>query len=355
MKRQIVGLALLAVMGLGVTGSAKEAQQAQQAQKNQSASQAPRALKANPEEELLEKAKKEGLLTWYTSMPLPDAQAIAESFTKKCGIKVEIWRAQWDSLRQKVMAAYRAGKYEVDAIEGPDIMMEALKRDKILQAYSPPANSAYPDQLKNSEYSSYRLQFFTAGYNTQLLKPQDAPKSYEDLLDPRFKGKITFEDKTIEWVAGMYQYLGEEKAKVFFEKLKQQRPSARHGQSNAVEMMSAGEIPLFIDVYNYLVEQKKKDGAPVDWIPLEPVMAKTNALAVADKSAHPNAAKLFVNYVLSVEGQGFSSSRNMIPAHPQVEANPPSLSRGFKFLKVDSVKVLDESNKWQAILDGLIK
>lgn len=307
------------------------------------------------EPDLLEEAKKEGKVIWFTAMPSPDAQAIADGFTKKYGIEVSIWRAQWDALLQKVIAGYRAGVYEVDVIEGPEIMTEGMNREGILQAYTPPSSSAYPEQLKTPEYNSYRMQYFTMGFNTDKRKSEDAPKTYEDLLKPQYKGKITLEDKTIELIAGMYQHLGEEKANEFFAKLKQQEPTGRHGQSNTVEMVAAGEVELFIGAYNYLIEQKKNDGAPVEWLSLEPVMAKSNAVAVAAKAPNPNAAKLFADFMLSVDGQKILSERNMIPAHPEVEANPPALGKGFEFLKVDSVSVLDDFDKWQSMLDELIK
>jgi iron(III) transport system substrate-binding protein len=306
---------------------------------------------ADREQRIIEGAKKEKQVVVYTSLNTKDSVPISQAFEKKYGVKVELWRSSSEKVLQRAVTEARAGRYAVDAFElnGPE--MEALYREGLLEEfYSPHFKNLPPAAFaKHKHYVADRFNFFTIAYNTNLVKPDEVPNRYEDLLHPRWMGKIGIEASDDDWFASIVKHMGEQKGLAFFRKLAQMKPQLRTGHTLLAELVAAGEIPLVATIYNHNAERLVVNGAPIKWKALDPTFGRPNAVAVTKRAPRPHAALLFVDFMLSPEGQELLKKRNRVPASTAVETN---LNK-FPFHMIDPVIVLDEQEKWEKIWSEL--
>lgn len=299
-------------------------------------------------------AKKEGALTLYTTIAEKDLPAIVKPFEQKYGVKVTVWRAGTDKVLQRTVQEARAGRHEVDAIHFGSPEMEALAREKILQAVGSPVHK---DLLAGSvpphrQWAATILSVWVQAYNTNAVKKQDLPKTYQDLLDPRWKGKLGIEVKNDDWFATVvHQMGGEEKGLAFFRQLVEKNGiSGRKGHTLLNNMVVSGEVPLALTVYNYMPQQAKEKGAPIDWFAIEPAIARSNAIGVAARAKHPAAALLFYEYLLGTDGQKAFVSIDYVPTNSKVE----SPLKGMKIVTTDPVRSLDEADKWSKLFEDTV-
>jgi iron(III) transport system substrate-binding protein len=304
-------------------------------------------------EKIVAAAKKEGGLTLYTTFAEKDQPTLVKPFEAKYGVKVNIWRAGTDKLLQRTLAEAAARKYDVDVIHFGSPEMEALSREKILQAVSSPLHKELqPGSVPaHREWAATLLSVWVQVYNTNLIKKGDLPKTYKDLLDPKWKGKLGIEAKNQDWFASVVDVMGGgEKGLRFFRDLVAQNGiSARTGHTLLNNMVIAGEVPLALTVYNYMPEQAKKKGAPIDWFVLEPAVARSNAVGVARRAPHPNSALLFYEYMLG-DAQQYLVAMDYVPAN----AKAPSPLKNVKILQTDPIRSLDESEKWTKIFEDVV-
>src|SRR6476646_10444318 len=186
---------------------------------------------ADRDAKLMSEAKKQREVVMYTSLNLKDSVPITEAFEKKTGVKVQLWRASSEKVLQRAVTEARAGRFACDIIETNGPEMEALYREKLLEEfYSPhfkdlPA-AAFP---KHRHYVADRFNFFAIGYNTNLVKPEEVPKAYVDLADPRWSSRVGLEAGDIDWFGAMVKSMGEDKGLAFFRKLADNKPQIRTG------------------------------------------------------------------------------------------------------------------------------
>lgn len=307
---------------------------------------------ADRDQRVLAGARKEGTVSMYTSLNLKDSVPITEAFEKKYpGVKVALWRASSEKVVQRALTEARAGRYTPDVFETNGPEMDIFYREKLLdQFYSPnfkdlPA-AAFP---KHRYWVADRFNFFVLGYNTNLVKPGEVPNSYADLLKPRWAGKVGLEASDVDWFGAVVKGMGEEKGLTFFRKLAESHPQLRTGHTLIAELLASGEIPLAASVYNHNVERLIKKGAPVKWKPLEPAFGRPNGIGVARNAPHPHAALLFVDFMLSREGQELIKKRNRVPSSNAVD----SPLNKFRYEMIDPAMVLDESAKWEKLWSDL--
>ena len=304
-------------------------------------------------EKIVAAAKKEGALTLYTTFAEKDQPTLIKPFESKYGVKVNIWRAGTDKVLQRTLAEAAAKKHNVDAIHFGSPEMEALSREKILQAVSSPLHKdLQPGSVPaHREWAATLLSVWVQVYNTNLIKKADLPKAYQDLLDPKWKGKLGIEAKNQDWFASVVDVMGggEKGLKFFRDLVAQNGISARTGHTLLNNMVIAGEVPLALTVYNYMPEQAKKKGAPIDWFALEPAVARSNAVGVARRAPHPNAALLFYEYMLG-DAQQYLVAMDYVPANTRA----PSPLRNVKILQTDPIRSLDESEKWTKIFEDVV-
>jgi iron(III) transport system substrate-binding protein len=205
----------------------------------------------------------------------------------------------------------------------------------MLAKYASPERAAYAEYFKDAEgyYTSIFHTSKVIAYNTRLVAAEKAPRSYGDLLHPQWKGKLGLPGGGggIRWFLAMMKELGDEKGDAFMRKLAFQKPVMGQDISGVTALMAAGEYPVAIFTNAHQIEQMRSQGAPVDWVATRPVLTTQTVVALPSRAPNPNSAKLYIDYVLSKEGQELLRSFNRLPAHSDVEPNPPRLTRGLKF------------------------
>ena len=199
------------------------------------------------------------------------------------------------------------------------------------------------------QYVADRFAFFVLGYNTRLVKPEELPSSYQDLLHPRWSGRLAIESTDVLWFAAVTKAMGEERGLAYFRKLAAMKPMVRNGHILGAQLVASGEIPLFISAYNNNMETLKRSGAPVDWKPLQPMFGQASAIAVAARSQRPHAALLFTEFMLSRDGQEIYKQLNRVPASLAVD----SPLNKFPYEMVDPSIALDEGEKWEKLWSNL--
>jgi iron(III) transport system substrate-binding protein len=306
---------------------------------------------ADREARLLEGAKKEGSLNLYTSLNTKDSGPITDAFEKKTGVKVLLWRSSSEKVLQRAVTEARAGRFACDVLETNGPEMEALYREKLLvEFYSPHFKDLPPSAFpKHRHWVADRFNFFTIGYNTNLVKPEDVPSTYADLLHPRFAGKLALEAGDTDWFAALVKHMGEGPGLAFFRKLADTKPQMRTGHTLLAELVSSGEVPITATIYNHNIERLAVRGAPVKWKALAPTFGRPNAIGVVPRAQHPNAALLFTDFMLSREGQLLLKERNRVPASTAVD----SQLNKFAFEMIDPVITLDENDKWEKLWSNL--
>jgi iron(III) transport system substrate-binding protein len=307
---------------------------------------------ADRTQRLIDGAKKEGTFTIYTSATVDDMAALTAAFQKKYGIKPQVWRASSENIIQRAATEARGGRFDVDVFETDGVAMEAMHREKLLQAVrSPYLGDLIPAAIPaHGEWVGDRVQIFTAAYNTRLVKKADLPKSYEDLTDPKWKGKLGIEAADNDWLSAVVTDMGEEKGlKLFREIVAKNGLSVRKGHTLLANLVVSGEVPLALTTYLYKVMQLKNDGAPIDWLALPPEVARSQGTGVPRKSAHPYGGLLFMDFLLT-DGQEILAKRDFIPTNIKVKPLPEGLTLKF----VDPAKLLDENDKWDKLYNEII-
>ena len=306
---------------------------------------------ADREARLAAEGRKQGVVAIYTSMNLKDSVPITEAFEKKTGVKTELWRASSEKVLQRAVTEARAGRFTCDIIETNGPEMEALYREQLLEEFRSPhfkdlPPSAFP---RHRHYVADRFNFFTIGYNTNLVKPDEVPKSYEDLVNPKLAGRVGIEAGDVDWFGALVKHMGEQKGLAFFRRLAESRPQVRSGHTLMAELVASGEIPLVATLYNHNIERLKDRGAPVEWKALTPTFGRPNAIGVTRNAPHPHAGMLFADFLLSPEGQELIKQRNRVPASRAVKTK----LNDFPYEMIDPVITLDEDAKWEKIWSEL--
>lgn len=340
------------VIQTGVLALGSSAWWAAQAQPSAAATAAIANL-AGPDrlKKLAEGARKEGLLSIYTSMPVDDANALTSAFEQRYGVKSRVWRSGSEKILQRGLLEAKANRFEADIFETNGPEMEVLSREKILQeCKSPYLQDLIPQAVTpHREWIATRLNIFTCAYNTRLIRKEDLPKTYKDLLDPKWRGKLAVEAEDSDWLAGTVMAMGEDKGIALFKEIARKNGvSVRKGHTLLANMVASGEVPLALTLYNYKVEQMKNAGAPVDWFALDPTVARPNGVGVARSAPHPHAAVLFQDFELS-EGQAILGKRDFIPTSTKV----PSTLNKMPLVFADPKITLDNGQKWNRLYEEI--
>src|SRR5437868_8478675 len=201
---------------------------------------------------LVAQAKKEGTVVLYSTMTLEDAQPLLAAFEKKYGIKVSMWRGVNQKLVQRSLAEARAGRLAADAFEGSGPGLEILHQEGLLEQFWSPHFADIPAEAfpKHRYYAPDNLLFTVMGYNTKLVPPAEVPKTYEDLLAPKWRGKLGIESSNVAWFAAVAKAMGEEKGLAYFQQLAAMAPQVRSGHTLMTELVAAGEIATAPTLYN---------------------------------------------------------------------------------------------------------
>ncbi len=263
-----------------------------------------------------------------------------------------MWRASSEKVLQRAVQEARGNRFTMDVAETNGPELESMHREKIVQAMkSPYLADLIPEAvLPHREWTGTRLNVFVQAYNTNAVKKEDLPKTWEDLANPKWKGKLGIEQEDSDWLAGEAGVLGEEKAiKLFKDIVNANGISVRKGHTLLAQLVVSGEIPLALTVYNYKAEQFKQQGAPIDWFSIGPAIARPNGIAVAKKAPHPHAAVLFYDFEISPEGQQILAKRDFVPTSRKVDTPLAKIPMRFVDVRVQ----LDQYEKWVKLYSEL--
>lgn len=282
---------------------------------------------------VVQAARKEGEIVWYTTMSLDQSKQFMDRFVKKYPfIKPSIFRSGGGAVLNRVLSEAKAGKNFFDVVNGNGELVLPLTEINVLAPYLSTERRMIPADLKDEKgyWTSVYVNSIVLGYNKNLVKPDVLPRSYDDLLHPRWKGrKISLDDSYTTFLQGLISAWGQTKAVTFLKRLAEQEPVVMRGSTVRVQLAAAGEFPLVI-AYANIVQNLAEKGAPVDWLPLEPAVISVNTVMLGSNARHPNAAKLLVDFTLSKDGQEKLWDFQRIPARTDVEPKPARLFRGYK-------------------------
>jgi len=315
---------------------------------------------------LIDAAKKEGKVTWYTTLLLQQlGTPLAEAFEKKYGIKVEATRNDPGETALRLLNEHRADNMQADVFDG-SFAPTTLIKEGVLAKFQPDLAKSWPKDLldPNGYWTAHRLTVITPSYNTNLVKAADAPKDWNDLLDPKWKGKMAWGiNPGITASTGfsglVLKEWGEEKGMAYLRKLAGQNITGLKISARAVvDQVIAGEYPLALQILNDNVVISRNIGAPVAWIPMNPAFASVSIISVTAKARHPNAGRLLAEFVVSEEGQKIAADHDYIPVNPNVAPRDPSLRPdGVKFRAISfSPEEVDASMpRWKQVYDELFR
>ena len=290
---------------------------------------------------LIEGAKKEGQLTFYNSHTW--FRTYVKDFEKKYPfIKVSEWRSDSKNLLSRAMAEFNSSRSLVDVIETTAEAMWVMKRDGVFQEYFTPEARYYPEDVKAKgknglSYLGDRETYNSLGFNTTLISPNEAPRTLKELLDPKWKGKMSIAGTStgVRWVGSTLDTLGRE----FLNKMAEQELTVQSMSGAALAgLVASGEVPLSPTIFDADVAVAKQKGAPIEWRPLDPVVTTVGYSGLSSKAPHPHAALLFLDYLHSKEGQQLMMKGGLWSPREDLG----SLEQKFKKVYLDSRYSLEE-------------
>jgi iron(III) transport system substrate-binding protein len=304
-------------------------------------------------ERLVNAAKKEGSLTLYTSNAAPTIKVLGADFEKRYGVRVNVWRASSVKVLQRALAEKAANRWDFDAVSASSPELEALFREGLLQEVS----SALHAEMLEGTVPAHRgwapqfINVFVQAYNTNAVGKRDLPKRWSDLLEPKWKGRLGVEAKAGEWYCALVKSPGGANTGELLRQIGARNGwSVRSGNSVLANMVVSGEVPLALAVYGHMIDEAKRRGAPVEWLALEPVIARSNGIGVSRRPPHPNAALLFYEYALG-EAQPLMLKMDYVSP---VKALASGL-RGAKIVFVDPGADAAEVERCDNAYEALIK
>lgn len=309
---------------------------------------------AEREKKLIEGAKKEGEMLWYTNSGIENATRYTNAFKKNYPfINAQVWRAKTRQVTQRAIQEAAAGKNIVDIIKPSTDLLPPMLDKNLLGKYETPARAIYPASAKSPYYTSINYAFRVFAFNPRKLARKDAPKSWDELLQPKWKGEILFDESSLEEVMALLGAWGKEKTKAYLAKLSQQDLLIRVGRDTTTQMMMAGEAPVAVTTYAYNNESLKATGAPVDWVAEDLIPALIYPMTMARNAPHPYAAALFYDFMISEEGQRLIAKEGRVVAHPKVEPIYPRMKELQSLIGTPRIQLNTLEQNYKLIKDGV--
>jgi iron(III) transport system substrate-binding protein len=291
-----------------------------------------RLAKLSPEarqKALVEGARAEKEVTFYTSLQPPQVEPVARAFQKRYPfLKVNSVRISGSKVVVRIQSEMNAGRHLVDVINASGEEAAALKKVGTLDPYFSPQREFFPPSGKDKEgyLSVMSLITIVLGYNTNLVKRADAPKSYDDLLLPKWKGQMFLDNEAYDWFAVLLKHFGREKGLQYMRALAKQDLALMRGRTAQAQLLVAGERPIGIVQSGNTMLDYKANGAPVDLAIFDPYMALANYIMLGKHAVHPHAAALLIDWSLSEEGQAMVTSFGRVILRKGVKQRFPELS-----------------------------
>jgi iron(III) transport system substrate-binding protein len=309
---------------------------------------------------LYQAARKEGEVVWYTALIVTQAvRPLIEAFNKKYpGIEVRYARADSGPTAIKIMTEARAGRVQSDVFDGIDTT-PPLVQAGLVEPYVPAAADKYPPELKdpNGRWNALVLYFLTPAINTNLVPKPERPRTPQDLLDPRWTGRIAWSTApssgSAVYVGAVLASMGEQKGMDFLRALgKQGIVNVDATNRTILDQVILGEYAISLNAFNHHAVLSARKGAPVAWLALEPISGVMHSIGLTRNAPHPNAGRLLIDFLTSQEGQKVLADVEYLPAMPSVAAKTPELkpeAGGFKAIMLSPDMVTRNQERWVAI------
>ena len=299
---------------------------------------------------LVEKAKGEGEVSFYSSLQAQQIDPFIRVFQKRYPfVKVNPYRVSGNRQVIKIQTEMNAGNHLCDVTNGSAEQSSALKKIGAIDPYQSPQRDffALPNKDKDGYFTSLYVIPMVLGYNTNMVKRQEAPRTYEDLLQAKWKSNMFLDDESYEWFAVLLKHFGREKGLQYMRSLAKQDLRMVRGRTAQSQLIAAGERSVAIVLSGHTVLDLKARGAPLDQVILDPYFAQANKLMLARHAPHPHAAALFIDWALSEEGQSMITTFGRVVARKGVKQRFPELVEKESFLvDVDFIApILDQSGK----------
>jgi iron(III) transport system substrate-binding protein len=288
--------------------------------------------------DILDGAKKDGQLVFYAGIPIPDAQAILPAFERKNPfIKTTFYRATGAALVSRIQTEQRAGTHIWDVMNSTGFEPYALVEQGYFARYDSPERKIFPDGHKDSEgfWATMYTTPMIVSYNTRLVPFGDVPKEYFDLLKPKWKGRLGLDSSDFEWYANLRKAWGAEKAQKFLEGLRTQDVRLVQGRALLTELLSGGEVAILVNNFLQNAIEAKRKGSPVEMVALDPVISAAGLVGINRLAPHPNAGRLFVDFILSKEGQELIVRTDRSSVRKDVAGNPLDMIKNVRIIPSD--------------------
>lgn len=308
-------------------------------------------------ERLLQDAKAEGELSLYTSMTADVANAITKAFTDQTGVKVNLYRAASETVLQRLLQEAGANHPGADVVETNDREMGAIGQENLAAPYTGERRDMVAEAGRFDSWTATRYNLFAPSWNTNKVPEGQQPKSWEDLADPKWNGQLAMELSDYDWYLTLYTYWQEHgKSDAEIDRLfSEMADGAKVVKGHTVmgELLSAGQFSVAASNYSYLVQRVADKGAPVAYQPfVQPVIARPQGAALMKNAAHPAAALLFVDWLLT-EGQQILVDLSLTPSIEPAGLKDPL--EGLEVIPVDVDKLLTESKQWSDKYTALLE
>lgn len=281
----------------------------------------PRVSAAQLAQELIDAAKKEGEVMFYGAITINSSKAIGDAFEKKYGIKLRHWRGDATELINRALAEARAGKPAFDVTLGNEVVMTTLDEKNLFAAFDPPAAKGYPKQFRDPDnrMTPWRVLPYGINYNHQILKAPDAPKTWEELLEPKWKGRFGMANPgihvtTLQFVLNLEKLLGPKWLTVV-EGWAKQEPRLGRSLADTIQPLTAGEVPVAI---GYIKDKFQYPG-PIEYVRMNRYLASLSFVAINRQAPRGNAARLFTDFFLGPQAQRIFGELGEYVFHPEVE------------------------------------
>jgi iron(III) transport system substrate-binding protein len=298
---------------------------------------------------LLEGARSEGEAVIYANMDVSAMKPLTEGFMKRYpGTKATSVHFSGAAIITRIDTEARAGKPLSDVVLSGQLGVLALVEKKVAARYRSPEREFYREGFKDKDglWTAYMTNVMVSAYNTRQVKKDEAPRSVEDLLKPRWKGKLTMDSQSYVWFGTMMQYLGEEAGLRFMKRLNEQNISHQRGRRLMTQLVAAGEFDMAVETNLNSVLTLSRQGAPLAFAPIQPYFLSPSLVFMSANAPRPYTGALFIDYLLSEEGQKVIVTTNRMPAHTKVKSPESQLLEGQDVRMPD---IFDIGKGYQAI------
>jgi len=301
------------------------------------------------QQRLYELAKGEGEAVIYANMDVSAMKPLTDGFMKRYpGTQTASVHFSGASIITRLESEARAGKPLSDVVLSGQLGVLALIDKKIALRYRSPAREFFRAGLKDHDglWTAYMTNVMVSAFNTRNVKKDEAPRNVNDLLSPRWKGRLTMDSQSYVWFGTMLQYLGDEAGVRFMKQLNEQNIAHQRGRRLMTQLVAAGEFDMAVETNLNSVLTLAKQGAPLSFAPIQPYFLSPSLVFMSANAPHPYTGALFVDFLLSEEGQKIVVTTNRMPANSKVKSPESQILEGQDVRTPD---IFDIGKNYQAI------